>query len=430
MKVNNEENGDGKGGIGTDQSSSMPTNPRGGEEDSERQPARSTNARIEHIQHNLDQSYLRGNQDGLNLISSLAYQLNNNNNMHAHGDSQQFMFHHSNVPSQSTATPAPASLGRMDKSIRERRLAQNRRTAQARRDRNKAYLETLQQTHNDLLHYNKILLEDSAALKTHHANLLAQVNDVMGATKKNANPNATGAMDLQQQENQTLNQISMLLQNLNNHQSSSQIDLAATLPSCDQDSQLQQQLQSQIISTTEMNRGEQTRTNLPQNFTHANDMINQVPIRPLQSDRTNHRQAGGQSYMSNYAVQQQQPDTATPQGSTLDEFMQATSILLNYQQQQLQRHNNYSISSTNQLHQLQVGQSPWVQNMAHPSASVTTSESSPSELRGNQDQMTQNQINGNMNSVTSSNSNNAANILSSFLSGNLPPTPTKRQMKE
>lgn len=425
---------------GTDQSSSMP-NPGGGEEDSERQRARSTNARIEHNQNNVDQSYLRGNQDGLNLISSLAYQLNNNNN--SYDGSQQFMFHHNNFPPQSTATSAPASYERMDESSRERRLAQNRRTAQARRDRNKAYLETLQQTHNDLLHYNKILLEDNAALKIHHANLLAQVNDVMEATNKNANPNATDAMNLQQQENQTLNSLSLLLQNLNDHQSSSQIDLAAIQSSFannnanDQDSQLQQQLQNQMTGTTETNRGEQTITNLLQNFTHANAMTNQVPIIPRQSDETNQRQVGGESHMSNYAVQQQQPGTAAL-GSTFDEYMQATSILsrLHYQQQQLQHHNNYSISSTNQLHQLQVGQSPWVQNLAHPSAAASAatyaSESSSSALRRiqNQDQIIQNQSNSNMNSETSSNSNNAANPLSLFLSGNLPHSPTERQKKE
>jgi hypothetical protein len=444
MKRSNEENDE---VTGTDQSSSMP-NSRGGEEDMERQAvaATSTNERVEHIQNNVDHSYPQVNQDGLNLISSLVYQQNNNNNNNnMHGDSQQFLFHHDVFPSQLTTTSAPASNERMDESARERRLAQNRRTAQARRDRNKAYLETLQQTHNDLLQYNKILLEDNAALKIHHANLLTQVNDII-ATKMIADPNATGGMNLQQQENQTLNPLSLLLQNLNNNQSSSQIDLATVLSSFasnnsnDQDSQLHQQLQNQMTSTTETNRGDQTRNNLPQNFLLGNAMINQVPTIPLQSDQTNQRLVGGESNRSNYAALHQQPDTATP-GSMFDDYVQATSILsrLHHQQQQLQRQHNASISSMNQLHQLQVGESPWVQNLVQSSAAAiaasaatSTSESSSSALRAtqNQDQIIQNQSNNNMTSETSLNSNNAANPLSLFLSGNLPRSPTKRQKKE
>ena len=60
----------------------------------------------------------------------------------------------------------------------QRRLAQNRRTAQVRRDRKKQNLDLLQDQNNALLFRNKVLKEENEILKRNHGGLLSLLNNL------------------------------------------------------------------------------------------------------------------------------------------------------------------------------------------------------------------------------------------------------------
>ena len=93
-----------------------------------------------------------------------------------------------------------------DSEGRQRRLAQNRKTAQIRCNRNLHYLDSLQIRNTELMFENKELIAKRTMLKKHHANLTSILKDTKKLVQHPAHP------PRQQQERQQQRQYQQLLQ--------------------------------------------------------------------------------------------------------------------------------------------------------------------------------------------------------------------------